>query len=117
MEDHSQGYGMSDRTCSPTIALLMQRHNPNGRERLRHRYRFCDACKQWPWNRGLPASTSWLARSIWATSRKDDPESCLQIALNVLHDAQEGPGTDFITYQGVIQQFGSFAWTEKNGIG
>lgn len=38
----------------------------------------------------------------------DDPESILQIALDVLKEAQGGPGANWITYQGTIRVICSF---------
>jgi pentatricopeptide repeat protein len=39
---------------------------------------------------------------------EDDPETILQIALDVLKEAQEGPGANWITYQGTIRVICSF---------
>jgi hypothetical protein len=39
---------------------------------------------------------------------EDDPEATLKIALDVLKEAQDGPGANWITYQGTIRVICSF---------
>jgi pentatricopeptide repeat protein len=58
-----------------------------------------------------PGSVSFnnvINACAFSNHREDDPETVLQIALDVLKEAQDGPGANWITYQGTIRVICSF---------
>lgn len=50
----------------------------------------------------------------FSSKKNDDPDKVLEIALDVLKEAQDGPGANWITYQTAIRVICTF--TEDPGL-